>query len=99
MHQQDAGCGAEWSWFVYDPQELLAELDANGKSTKTYGWQSSTDWGTEPLWQADHASAQNSSSRIYHYLHNDHLSTPQVASDATGRSMWQAMSESFGHTL
>jgi len=53
----------------------------------------------EIYWQADPASGQNSSSRTYHYLHNDHLSPPQVASDATGRSSWQALSESFGHTL
>jgi len=91
--------GGQTTWFVYGAQGLLAELDANGKTAKTYGWQPGTDWGTEPLWQADHASAQNSSSRTYHYLHNDHLSTPQVASDATGRSTWQALSESFGHTL
>ncbi len=94
-----AAQGGQITWFVYGPQGLLAELDANGKTTRSYGWQPGTDWDTEPLWQADHASSQNSSSRTYHYLHNDHLSTPQIASDATGRSTWQALSESFGHTL
>jgi RHS repeat-associated protein len=94
-----AGQGAQTTWFIYSEEGLLAEVDTLGKTVRTYGWQPGTDWGTEPLWQADHASAQNSSSRTYHYLHNDHLSTPQVASDATGRSTWQALSESFGHTL
>jgi RHS repeat-associated protein len=94
-----AGQGAQTTWFIYSEEGLLAEVDTLGKTVRTYGWQPGTDWGTEPLWQADHASAQNSSSRTYHYLHNDHLSTPQVASDAAGRSSWQALSESFGNTL
>lgn len=95
-----AGQGAQTVWFIYSEEGLLAEVDTQGKTNRTYGWQPEADWGTEPLWQADHINGQTGSiNRIYHYLHNDHLRTPLVASDAVGRSSWQMLSESFGHTL
>ncbi|WP_418514856.1 RHS repeat domain-containing protein [Delftia sp. PS-11] len=90
---------AQTTWFVYSNEGLLAEIDPQCQTTKAYGWQPGSDWGTEPLWQADHANGTNASGPTYHYLHNDHLSTPQVASDATGQPSWQALSESFGQTL
>ncbi|WP_418514768.1 RHS repeat-associated core domain-containing protein [Delftia sp. PS-11] len=90
---------AQTTWFVYSDEGLLAEIDPQGQTTKAYGWQPGSDWGTEPLWQADHANGTNASGPTYHYLHSDHLSTPQVASDATGQPSWQALSESFGQTL
>ncbi|ABX38139.1 YD repeat protein [Delftia acidovorans SPH-1] len=94
------GQGAQTTWFIYSGEGLLAEVEALGKTIKSYGWQPDADWGTEPLWQADHINGQTgTSTRIYHYLHSDHLSTPQVASDAAGRSSWQALNESFGQTL
>src|SRR5256885_12218149 len=70
------GQGAQTTWFIYSGEGLLAEVEALGKTIKSYGWQPDADWGTEPLWQADHINGQTgTSTRIYHYLHRDRKST------------------------
>nr|WP_280191959.1 RHS repeat-associated core domain-containing protein [Delftia sp. PS-11] len=61
---------AQTTWFVYSNEGLLAEIDPQCQTTKAYGWQPGSDWGTEPLWQADHANGTNASGPTYHYLHN-----------------------------
>ena len=84
------------TWFIYTQEGLLAEINPNGQQTKTYGWEPDSDWGTRLLWQAEHTPSPQTTT--YHYIHNDHLGTPQVATDHTGKQTWAMISEAFGKT-
>ncbi|XAH21231.1 RHS repeat-associated core domain-containing protein [Xylophilus sp. GW821-FHT01B05] len=86
------------TWYVYSDEGLVAEFDAQGKLAKAYGWQPGSTWGTAPLWQAEPAAGQGLGSADYHYLHTDHLGTPQLATDGSGQTSWKGQSEAFGKT-
>ena len=83
-------------WFIYGDEGLLAEINQNGQQTRTYGWEPNSHWGTRLLWQAEHTPSPQTTT--YHYIHNDHLGTPQVATDHTGKQTWAMISEAFGKT-
>ncbi|WP_397608684.1 RHS repeat-associated core domain-containing protein [Silanimonas sp.] len=84
------------TWFVYSDEGLIAEIDAQGNTTRTYGWQPNGLWGTDPVFLANVSTQANASLWAIHSYHNDHLGTPQRLTDAQGRLTWKAISESFG---
>ncbi|WP_172425046.1 RHS repeat-associated core domain-containing protein [Vandammella animalimorsus] len=104
------GQGSEQTttWYVYAEEGLIAELNEQGQTQKSYGWEPDSPWGTKILWQADHHSSSGTgsntgtnpnaptSSKTYHYIHSDHLGTPQIATDKNGQQTWAQVSEAFG---
>ena len=86
------------TYYLYNEQGLIAELNANGQMQRAYGWQPDGTWGTAPVWQAEVNASRNLEAAQYHYLHNDHLGTPQVATDESGNQTWRGVSEAFGKT-
>lgn len=89
------------TYFVYGEQGLMGETDEQGKLTKGYGFNPIAAqqglWSTDPIWQANASNgiltAQGTS---FHYLHTDHLGTPQLATTKEGAPSWKAQSEAFG---
>ena len=89
------------TYFVYGEQGLMGETDEQGKLTKGYGFNPIAAqqglWSTDPIWQANASNgiltAQDTS---FHYLHTDHLGTPQLATTKDGQASWKAQSEAFG---
>ena len=75
------------TYFYYADEGLVAEMDASGNVTKTYGWKHDGTWGTDPLFMKSDGE--------YYYYHNDHLGTPQKLTDADGNTVWSAMYSSF----
>jgi RHS repeat-associated protein len=63
-----------------------------------YGWKPDSDWGTNPLWQANLSEGQNLKNASYHYLISDHLGTPQLAINSTGEQSWKINSDAFGNS-
>ena len=52
---------------------------------------------TDPIWQAEASNASLTDAQTqYHYLHTDHLGTPQLATTKEGTTSWKAQSEAFG---
>ena len=86
------------TYYLYNAQGLIAELNASGQMQRAYGWQLDGMWGTSPVWQAKVNANQNLEEAQYHYLHSDHLGTPQVATDEQGNQTWRGVSEAFGKT-
>jgi RHS repeat-associated protein len=70
--------------FHYDLSgHLIAETDENGEILVEY------------VYLGDQILAMIAQDRIYYY-HNDHLGTPQVLTDETGRVVWKADYRPFG---
>ena len=75
----------------------MAEMDAQGNISRAYGWEPDTAWGTAPLWQAEVQGTTGAlATASYHYLHRDHLGTPQLATNQNGQKSWKGVSEAFG---
>lgn len=89
LHQRSSKTvGGQTTYSIYDTEgQLLAELDANGQTQVEYIWLEN-----QPL----AVVYTNSSNADIYYIHNDHLNTPQVISDAQGDSAWQANYSPFG---
>jgi len=97
------GTSSSAVYYVYSEGALMAELDAQGRMTKAYGFHPEAMqqglWSTEPLWQAEVANASLADKGTsYHYLHTDHLGTPVLATDKTGAVTWKAVADAFGET-
>ncbi|PAT34796.1 RHS repeat domain-containing protein [Vandammella animalimorsus] len=91
------GSGQTTTWYVYAEEGLIAEINEQGQTQKSYGWEPDSPWGTKILWQADHGSGNtNTNAKTYHYIHSDHLGTPQIATDKNGQQTWAQVSEAFG---
>ncbi|RRD55598.1 hypothetical protein EII20_14295, partial [Comamonadaceae bacterium OH2545_COT-014] len=49
------------------------------------------------MWQAEVTNASlTATDTSYHYLHTDHLGTPQLETTKEGQTSWKAQSEAFG---
>ncbi|PAT39052.1 RHS repeat domain-containing protein [Vandammella animalimorsus] len=91
------GSGQTTTWYVYAEEGLIAEINEQGQTQKSYGWEPDSPWGTKILWQADHGSGNTTTNaKTYHYIHSDHLGTPQIATDKNGNQTWAQVSEAFG---
>jgi RHS repeat-associated protein len=78
----------EKTYFHYADEGLVAELDAAGNVTKSYGYKPGSTWTTDPLFMKI--------STDYYFYQNDHLGTPQKVSAINGAVVWSAKYTSFG---
>ena len=76
------------TYFVYADEGLVAEVDAAGNVTKSYGYRPGSTWTTDPLFMK--VGGQ------YYFYQNDHLGTPQKLTAVNGASVWSAKYSSFG---
>jgi RHS repeat-associated protein len=75
-------------YFQYADEGLVAEYDATGAATTTYGWQPNGLWGTNPQFT-------RAGSNTYFYT-TDHLGTAQALTDGSGNTAWRMIAEAFG---
>ncbi|MFC3216684.1 RHS repeat-associated core domain-containing protein [Comamonas sp. JC664] len=78
-------------------------MDKDGKLQRAYGFNPVAGqkglWSTDPVWQAEAVNSGLATSQTgYHYLHTDHLGTPNIATDKAGYITWRGVSEAFGAT-
>ena len=95
------GATTKTTYFLYSEQGLMGEADSEGKLTKAYGFNPMAAqqglWSTDPIWQASiNAASLTDAQTQFHYLHTDHLGTPQLATTKEGQTSWKAQSEAFG---
>ena len=79
----------------------MGETNEQGQLSKAYGFNPIAAqqglWSIDPIWQADtHNGSLTDAQTQYHYLHTDHLGTPQLATTKEGTTSWKAQSEAFG---
>lgn len=74
--------------FLYSEEGLVAEADASGNVTATYGYEPDSMWGTQPLFirQGDR----------FGYYHTDHLGTPHLVTASNGEVLWKGQYDAFG---
>jgi len=82
------------TYYMYADEGLVAEMDASGHVTKTYGWKPGGTWGTDPLFMAE--DTDGDTELDYYFYHNDHLGTPQKMTDPSGAVVWSATYSAFG---
>ena len=88
--------GTTTTYFLYADEGLIAEANAAGDITKTYGWQPNGVWGTDPLWM--HVINSTTEPAGYFWYENDHLGTPQKLTTPSGAVVWSATMDAFGMT-
>ncbi len=76
------------TYFVYADEGLVAEADAAGTVTKTYGYRPGSTWTTDPLFMRQAGQ--------YYFYQNDHLGTPQKMTSVSGAKVWEATYKAFG---
>jgi RHS repeat-associated protein len=86
--------GSSKTYFFYNAEGLIAEADASGAITKTYGYAPGSTFSTNPLWLK--ATATGSTTANYYYYQNDHLGTPMKLLNQSGVTVWSATYDSFG---
>jgi RHS repeat-associated protein len=69
--------------FAYDGWKLLGEYDADGHALQ------------ETVWLGD-LPVVTVQTDVSYYIHPDHLGTPRVIADQSGRTVWRWDSEPFG---
>jgi RHS repeat-associated protein len=84
---------------MYADEGLIAEANAQGNVTKTYGYIPGSDWGTMPVWMNVHPSTSSAETPGYHWFMNDRLGTPQKLTAPNGAVTWSATSSAFGGTV
>jgi RHS repeat-associated protein len=80
--------GGVRTYFHYADEGLVAELDAVGNVTKSYGYKPGSTWTTDPLFIKQGTD--------YYFYQNDHLGTPQKLTAINGAVVWAAKYSSFG---
>ena len=86
----------------YNAEGLIAEADASGQVTRSYGYApgstastgSAQAFSTNPLWLK--AAAMGSQTQSYYYYQNDHLGTPMKLLNQSGVVVWSATYDAFG---
>jgi len=86
----------------YNAEGLIAEADASGQVTRSYGYApgstastgSAQAFSTNPLWLK--AAAMGSQTQSYYYYQNDHLGTPMKLLNQSGVMVWSATYDAFG---
>ena len=76
------------TYFMYSDEGLVAEMDAAGNITKSYGYRPNSTWTTDPMFMKTGTD--------YYFYHNDHLGTPQKLTAISGALVWSAKYSSFG---
>nr|WP_269465326.1 RHS repeat domain-containing protein [Desulfomicrobium orale] len=76
------------TFYHYSDSGLVAEMDSNGNTLKSYGYRPGSPWGTDLLFMRENG-------KNYWYL-NDHLGTPQQIVAENGGVVWKAQYQVFG---
>jgi RHS repeat-associated protein len=76
------------TWYLWEGNDLLGEYDGSGNRSKRYAYLPD---GFAPSQMEDAGGTVN--------VHNDHLDTPKLMTDATQAIVWQGRQEAFGNTL
>ncbi|MCP4377912.1 MAG: hypothetical protein GY794_17260 [bacterium] len=76
------------TYFFYADEGLVAEYDAAGNETTSYGYKPDSTWSTDPLWLRQNGE--------YYFYQNDHLGTPQKLVRQNGAVVWSASYSAFG---
>ncbi len=74
--------------FFYADEGLVAEYDAAGNETTSYGYRPNSSWTTDPLWLKQGME--------YYFYQNDLLGTPQKLVKQNGATVWSASYLAFG---
>lgn len=80
--------GASKTYYFYNAEGLIAEADATGVLTKSYGYAPNSTFSTNPLWMKTGAA--------YYTYQNDHLGTPMKLLNQSGAVVWSATYDAFG---
>jgi RHS repeat-associated protein len=88
--------GASKTYYLYNEAGLIAEADATGQVTRSYGYapgstlrpSSGQAYTTNPLWMKTGAA--------YYTYQNDHLGTPMKLLSQSGAAVWSATYDAFG---
>ncbi|MFY0575470.1 HNH/endonuclease VII fold putative polymorphic toxin [Cystobacter fuscus] len=83
--------GGVRTYFFHSDQGMVAEVDSNGASVRTYGYHPQSSFGTRPLFLRTAAD--------YAYYHLDHLGTPVALTASDGRIVWSADYDAFGRAV
>jgi len=84
--------------YLHTEWGLLAEADASGQLTTTYGWHPQKDNSVAPLYARTPDAAHPGQWRTVYY-HNDHLGTPQRITDKSGAVIWAADYDAYGKAI
>ncbi|MDC0357840.1 RHS domain-containing protein [Oligoflexia bacterium] len=80
--------GGVKTYFYYTDNGLSEEYDASGALVRSYLYEPDAFFGTAPLALKD--------TQAYHYIHTDHLGTPQKLHTRNGAVTWGAKFSPFG---
>jgi RHS repeat-associated protein len=82
------------TFFEYADEGLIAEMISDGTITKTYGWEPSGIWETDPLWM--HVLNSTTEPTGYFWYENDYIGSPVKMTDTSGAVVWAAVYDTFG---
>ena len=88
--------GTRKTFFLYNEEGLIAEADASGQLTKSYGYAPGSTYMTNPLWMKS-GNGLTGSAQAYYAYQNDHLGTPQKLLTQSGQTVWSATYDAFGN--
>jgi len=74
--------------------EYLQQGNALPQQQASYGWEPDGLWGSSPVWLKTVRKDTQETER--YFQHNDHLGTPQKASDGKGKIVWSMRAMAFG---
>ena len=80
------------TYYFYSAEGLIAEADANGQITQSYGYAPGSTFTTNPLW----TKLTTAGTATYYTYQNDHLGTPQKLLNQSGLTVWSATYDAFG---
>ena len=80
------------TYYFYSAEGLIAEADANGQITQSYGYAPGSTFSTNPLW----TKLSTAGTATYYTYQNDHLGTPQKLLNQSGLTVWSATYDAFG---
>ena len=88
--------GTKKIYYLYNEEGLIAEADASGQLTKSYGYAPQSSFTTNPLWMKS-GNGSIGSTQAYYTYQNDHLGTPQKLLTQSGQTVWSATYDSYGN--
>ncbi len=85
--------GNSKTYYFYSAEGLIAEADATGQVTRSYGYAPGSTFTTNPLWMR---TASQAGQPVYYTYQNDHLGTPMKLLNQSGAAVWGATYDAFG---
>jgi RHS repeat-associated protein len=76
------------TYFEYSEEGLASEFDSSGSQLTSYLYSPETGYSVDPLAVKDGST--------YHYVHSNHLGTPQKLTNNVGAVTWSGRYEAFG---